>query len=283
MANIIVGFNNLADNSTLSGGSWVATLPLNNLKDRRLYKLARSTNANLSSTKFDVDLVGNKTVKVFGLVGHNISPDATARLSASDTASFTTTVYDSGFVSVWPVSDSLTLDWEDENFWFGTPTTEQIGMFSGLGLWVPPSITARYWRVEINDTLNVDGYVEIGRLFVSKDFTPSTNASYGLNFGVIDKSEIEESLSGVEHYNEKRTKRSVDFLLPILSENEAFGRWFRLMLGQGRTGEVLFIYNHEDERYSVDRSFLGRVETINPLSSPFFDNWTSGATIVEVT
>ncbi len=281
MANIIIGYNNLANNSTLSGGSWQSTLPVNNLKDRRLYKLARSTDATNASTKFDVDIGSDTYIKVFALVKHNFSFDATARLRGYTDSGYTTLAYDSGAASVWPVTDSLALEWEDTNFWFGIPSVEQINMFQGITLWVVPNTLARYWRVEIFDSTNTDGYVDIGRLFISKDFSPSVNASYGLNFGVIDKSEIEESLGGVEHYDNKAKVRTVDFSLESLNDDEAFARWFRMMLGQGNTGEVLFIYDYEDSEYTLDRSFLGRISQSNPLTTPYFATWTSGATIKE--
>lgn len=283
MANIIVGFNNLANNCTLSGGSWQGTLPLNNLKDRRLYKIARSTNDSAASTQFSVDFGVAKLISVFSLIKHNFSMDATARLIASDLSDFSNVIYDSGSASVWPSVPSAILEWEDDNFWSGVPTREQIEMFQGILLWVVPNIGARYWKVTIVDENNPNGYVDLGRLFVSKDFTPIFNASYGLSFSVVDKSTVEESLGGVEHYDEKARVRSVDFSLDNLQQDEAFGRWYRMMLGQGNTGEVLFVYDHEDNKYTLDRSFLGRLERMNPLTTPYFDNWQSGATILETT
>lgn len=283
MANVIVGFNNLANNCTLSGGSWQGTLPLNNLKDRRLYKIARTTGVSETDTQFTVDFGEEKLVSVFAIVKHNFSVIATARLVASNDSGFTTILYDSSSSSVWPLAATINLEWEDENFWSGVPTQEQIEMFKGLSLWIVPNIRARYWKVAISDTSNADGYLDLGRLFVSKDFSPILNASYGLGFNVIDKSTVEESLGGVEHYDEKSKVRSVDFSLDNLQQNEAFGRWYRMMLGQGNTGEVLFVYDYEDGQYTLDRSFLGRLERMNPLTTPYFDNWQSGATIIETT
>lgn len=283
MANIIVGFNNLANNCTLSGGSWQGTLPLNNLKDRRLYKIARSTDDSAASTQFSVDFGSGKVISLFSLVKHNFSESATARLIASDLSDFSNVIYDSGFNSVWPLVATVNLEWEDDNFWLGIPTQEQIDMFQGILLWVVPNVIARYWKVEIVDESNPDGYLDLGRLFVSKDFTPIINASYGLGFSVVDKSTIEESLGGVEHYDEKVKVRSVDFSLDNLQQDEAFGQWYRMMLGQGNTGEVLFVYDHEDGKHTLDRSFLGRLERTNPLTTPYFDNWQSGATVIETT
>ena len=281
MSNVLIGFNNLANNCTLSGGSWVSTLPLNNLKDRKLYKIARSTDDNLSSTQFVVDFTISKVVKIFAVVQHNLSTTAKARLVASNDSGFGTLLYDSGFMSAWPITPSLEIYWEEDNWWFGIPTEEQIDMYKGITLWVVPSITARYWRVEIDDQSNASGYIELGRLFVSKDFSPVINASYGLSFSVQDNSEIEQSYGGAEHYSEKTKYRSVDFSLDALNEDEAFASWYRMMLSQGTTGEVLFVYDYSSVKYWLDRSFLGRIERSNPLTTPYFATWQPGATIKE--
>ena len=39
----IFAYKNFFDSATLSGGSWLAALPLANIQDRRLAKLARSS------------------------------------------------------------------------------------------------------------------------------------------------------------------------------------------------------------------------------------------------
>lgn len=87
MANIVLSWNNRTDTSTLSGGSWVATLPLANLQNRQVQKVARSSNAQTSSTQFNVDMGQAYTVGVVALVVHNISIAGKVRVSGSDSSS----------------------------------------------------------------------------------------------------------------------------------------------------------------------------------------------------
>src|SRR5262245_42530055 len=76
---------------TLSGGSWLVALPLTNLQDRRLARVARSTNDDAASTQFDVDLTVARSIRVISLVNHNLSLAATVRVRSSNTVgNFTT-------------------------------------------------------------------------------------------------------------------------------------------------------------------------------------------------
>ena len=88
MANMVFGYKNLIEAAAVSGGNWLATLPLSNIKTPVLQRLARSTNVQLASTKFQIDLGSAKGVGVLALVVHNLSVDAKVRISAADNASF---------------------------------------------------------------------------------------------------------------------------------------------------------------------------------------------------
>jgi len=124
MANCILAFPNIADatKATLSGGSWVATLPLSNLQDEVLGTVARSTNTALVNTQFDVTYDKSRLVSVFGLIGHNMTADALYRLRGAEDAGFTSVLVDTGWTEVWPaVYTTATLDWEDPAFWSGKP------------------------------------------------------------------------------------------------------------------------------------------------------------------
>jgi hypothetical protein len=63
----------------LTGGSWEPLLPLTNLQDRRLAKVARSTDAAITSTKFDTDLGVTRALRLLALVNHNFSSAAKVR------------------------------------------------------------------------------------------------------------------------------------------------------------------------------------------------------------
>lgn len=85
MSNLLLGWPVYSDASvlytpTLSGGSWSASLPLTNLQDRRLSKVARSASAAITSTQFDLDLKVTRTVGLFAIPKHTLSAAATIRV-----------------------------------------------------------------------------------------------------------------------------------------------------------------------------------------------------------
>ena len=103
MANIILMYPNRADSGTYSNGSWVTTLPANNLKDQDITKVARSTNCLLASTMFDVDLGASKPLRAFRLDNHNFSAGARVRISVGSTSG-ASDIYSSGWILVWQLS-----------------------------------------------------------------------------------------------------------------------------------------------------------------------------------
>jgi hypothetical protein len=82
--NVMLGFPNRIDESSLSGGSWLAALPLANLKNRTLGKLARSTDLAPASTWLKMDLGAPRKIRALDLRNHNLSAGAKVRIRASN-------------------------------------------------------------------------------------------------------------------------------------------------------------------------------------------------------
>ena len=74
--NILLAYGNKATGATLSGGQWESALPLDNLKNGRLGKVARSSTQGPSATQFRFDLAANCTLRALALVNHNLSTGA---------------------------------------------------------------------------------------------------------------------------------------------------------------------------------------------------------------
>ena len=94
-----MGFPNRVDSATLSGGSWYASLPLNNLKNRTIGRVARTTNTALASTQFNIDFGRTRSTAIFGLINNNITLNGKYRLRATDEAAATNSL-------IWPRAPS---------------------------------------------------------------------------------------------------------------------------------------------------------------------------------
>lgn len=268
MANITLGWPNRIDAATVSGGSWQATLPLSNIKDRRLSRLARSSNALAASTIINLDLGSARTVGAVALVAHNLSVSATVRIMGDDAADFATPVYSSGWFSAWAsgVIPQELLEWEDDNFWLGTISQQAAaGYQSPIIHIVAARPVLRYWRIEISDTSNSDGYVQIGRVFIGDTWTSTYNYSYGTGLGHEDSTEIESSLGGEEYFDDRKRFRVFRFALDWLTESESYVRVIDLQRLAGVSGELLVVPDSDDATHSFRRSFLGRLRSLSPM------------------
>ncbi|WP_165063927.1 phage head spike fiber domain-containing protein [Paludisphaera rhizosphaerae] len=88
MANIMMCFPNFADPDyfapVLSGGNWLPALPLANLQDPLLSRVARSADATRASARLHADLIVSRDVRAVVIPKHNLSRAAAVRTRASD-------------------------------------------------------------------------------------------------------------------------------------------------------------------------------------------------------
>lgn len=269
MANVFLAWQNRVDEGTLSGGSWSATLPLANLQNRQVQKVARSANLLLGSTQFTIDLGQPRNTGVIALVVHNIGVTGKVKITASDSAGFSTLYYDSGWVDVWPagmIPQNL-LEWEDDNFWLGTLSASARAGYQSPFIHLlsnPP--TMRYWKVEIDDTGNGDGHIQIGRLFMATGWRPTYNYIYGAELGYQDPTGVDTSLSGAEFFDPRSKYRTFRFSLDALGNDEAYGSMLELQRLAGTSGEVLLVPDSDDPASFPARAFVGRLINASPIS-----------------
>lgn len=266
MTNMIIAYPNRGDGAALSGGSWSSGLPLDNLKDRRILKVARSSDTMTTSTQFNIDLVRSRSIKVLALVAHNLSLDAQYRITADDDGSFTGPGYQTEWRNVWPsMYSSETLEWEDENFWDGSISSDYISGYPAVLLHLADTLPFRFWRIELSDTTNPDGYIDLGRLFMSEQRSPTYNFSLGAKLGFESRTDIEESKGGSEFFDINRPRRTYNFTLKALSDQEAYEWMYELMLKADTHSELLVIPDPTDEINRHRRTFLARITAPSQL------------------
>lgn len=266
--NIILSYPNRASAATITGGSWSGALPVTNLANREMWKVARSTNALLASTKFNADLGTGKTLRCFALANHNLSASATWRITLG-TTSGGSNVYDSGWMSVWRMAFNDIVEWESITWWTGVAGDEYLRSPYAAMHAAPDIYTARYLTVEINDTANADGYVQIGRLFAGSALQPTYNASYGLQDGIKDLSTVDAAESGAFWGTERRRMRYTSLVLGWVTPTEA--QYIQEMQRSlGTIGEVLYIPYPADMGESQRWGYIGRMSELSPIDYPYY-------------
>lgn len=283
MAEIIqIGWRNYADTATLSGGSWASTLPLTNLQRRPLSKIARSTNALTTSTVISIDMGSSSAIvgKVM-LWGHNISQTGTIEITAGTTAG-ASDIYSSGVLSVWPALAPEDLEWEDDNWWFGTLSDSDVeGYPIRFSADCGDNITARYWKIQITDTSNADGYVEAGRLWMGPFWSPTINYAPGAGLSWEPRSDEQRSRGGVLYFDQQASVRVFSFQLSAVTDVEAWGTLMELQRTAGNAREVVVIPDPGDAQYGHKRDILGRLRKSDALTIADIDGWQTAGFEVE--
>ncbi len=262
MANIGLFWPNRATTGvTVSGGSWMAALPASNVCDPLLAKVARSTNALTASTKIRLDLGAARNLRAFALVNHNLSSSATWRVLLG-TTSGGSDVY-AGTLAPW-----LYATFEAGLVARGMEDGEYLRDGTPAIIVLPAFYSARHVTIEIEDTANTDGYVQIGRVFAGGGFIPQINASYGLQAGWQDLSTTELSESGAQWATARRRLRMVRFLLEGLSLDEG-DQLFEMMRVLGTIDEVLYVPDVADMAESQRQGMLGYLSELSMLEYPY--------------
>ena len=275
MANAILAYGNLIDGAALSGGSWLSTLPLANLQSRILGKVARSADALTASTQFDINLGTTALIRLIALVGHNFSLAAQYRIRTANVADFSTTITDSGWVDVWSVIYPFgSLPWGSPSWWGGrTSASDAASYRAPVTCILSASINAQYVRVEISDTGNTAGYVQLGRVFIGDGWQPVKNMVYGAGLAWENRSEVQEALSGAEYFNARSSPRVARVSFEDMTEDEAMATAFEIQRLAGVTQEVFFAWAGDDTTHALRRQFLARLRTLSPIENPGPDRW----------
>lgn len=267
---VYLGWPNRIGESTLSGGSWLAGLPRANVADPRITKVARSSTDAIADTKILGDLTTSRSLRAFALVNHNLSQAAQVRFRVG-TTSGGAEVYDSGWIDAWQMGwDADMLEWEESGWWEGIADDEYLRAPYAVIHVMPGFYTGRYWSIEIDDTANVDTYVQIGRVFVGGGFVPNINMDFGYLRGWEDLSEITRSDAGAEFALIRPRRRTTRFELSWLTSAEA-EYVHEMQRRLGLTGEVLFVPDVADADAAQRYGFLGRLRTLGALEYPYIN------------
>jgi hypothetical protein len=157
---------------------------------------------------------------------------------------------DSGVVAAWPAALSAE-DAQDMN----VPT-----------LYVPASaVSARYWRIEIADTANPDGYVDLGRLVIAGGWQASMNPAYGMRMGWETSTSREETDGGAAVYTERPRRRTLHGAFAAIPEDEAWQNPFEFTRRLGLHGQLFFVFDPEETTHLHRRSFLAVLRELSPL------------------
>lgn len=238
-----------------SVGSWLAARPASNVLDERLHHVARSTNDDAASTKIEIDLGVARAVRVIAIYLPNISKSgATVRIYASDTAndfSGAELIYDSTALAAHP-SGIDAEECEGYKVWFRHITAAVE--------------TARYWLIEIVDTSNADGYVDVGQIMICGGLQ-LTNVGIvpGAKAGFDDDTKRYRTEGGPNLYKEGTRPRTFDGVFTEALEAEVYDYIHRMQKRGGISRRFFWVENPDDTTRYWQKDFRATFRQLSPV------------------
>lgn len=214
-----------------------------NLQTRYLSQKATA----VTSGVIDIDLKSAKTIGVVALVAH-LTSAKTVHIQAGTTAG-DSSAYDSGVLTAYVGAD------------FAHTFTP---------------VSARYWRITVTGPS-----ISIGRVFIGPSFRPDANFDWGVSLQIESRTNVVESLSGVEYFDKKPNRRVARGHFTWLSHAEAH-LWLNIQRTLDVSNEVYWIEEETDTTYRAMRWFLGRLRTLDAVEYPYFQNHGVGFEISEL-
>ena len=278
---------NWVEVGALSGGNWNNQFPLSHLQDPVIQKVGRTVDAGLSSTQFSLTVTKSRPIGVVALINHNLTQTADWKVTMYFDEAQVDEAWTSGWVQVWPsVYSTSELEWEYDNFWFGTFDDDEVASFTHLATQfvTDNSQVVRSVKVEINNTTNPDGFVKIGRVFISDVWQPRYSAQYGIEYGfdIGTTFETADNPQMTEYADVKVPKRNVNFVLGSLNEEEGFRRALAIQRSQGLHGEILYTENTIPTVEGFQKTFIGRMVQPSALTHPYYMTFQNSISLKEI-
>lgn len=274
---------NYADDATLTGGSWQATMPRANLQQPGLFAPARSANATVGATKIDVDFGASNTfvIRLAGFMAHGLSQDATWRITGGDT--FSATTLDTGWIDAWPsVYGPYDRDFEHDDWFMGTLTEEEAANYSVMLLHdFGSNQLYRYYRFEFSDTTNSAGYIDLYRLWMGPVWSVDVGYAWGAALGWQSRDKAVQTLSGARYSLRRPPARQFRLTLPAMTDDEAYGQFLEMAREVRSEGELIVIPDPDDAENAHRRNVYGRVVSYGDGAVARELNMQSGSLTVE--
>jgi hypothetical protein len=263
MARILIADGEDIDAATVTAENEVATLPATNLQTMQPSETWRTSDA--TDTFIVADLGAALAVDIVALLKTNLTAAATWRVrGATSEANLTAAPgYDSTAVGFWPESGLA-------------------GQAVSGFLYLDPAQSFRWWRIDLSDAANPDGYLEAGRLYIDAAWRPARNLSFNWQLGWIDDGEPRHARGGQIHPEVVPRRRRLRFSLDYLTEAEA-ATAYDLDRRRGRSADVLVLRDPAHATQLHRQSVYGLMTVLEPAVNTRFNVYSHRYDVEELT
>jgi len=267
-ANIRIVYNNTEfDSATVTATSEASGFPVSNLQDQRRKKVWRST--SVSDQHISIDFgSGGICANCVVLINHNLTYEGKIGIIATDSPDYESSPKLYTWIWAWETTWGFGESGFGEHGFGGVPLPSEIDeLFPGvIRIHYFPATSARYWRLYFEDDDNPDGYIEVGRLFLTRYFEPSYNFVWGWKFLPYDRTKVKYTRGGqpVTYVLEKRYK--VNFKFEWIEKDEAWIYFIDIIRRFGiRKDIVIDMFPYDASVKGIFARLYGRFEEVPEL------------------
>lgn len=199
---------------------------------------------------------------------HPTALDATnnsSKIDISSSGTGTTKIlrgltYDSGIFDVWPEVYGDTPEWEDDNWWTGKYTDEEISSYrSPTRPYVLDNVyLCKTITIEVDDTSNAHSHIDIGMVEVSRGWQLEVNPDVGAQFGFRFRSRSVEAESGKKEFQRRSKPRVFNGTVGLASADETYENAYEDQRQLDEDTVFLWFPHPLEEKHWLRNSYLAR-------------------------
>lgn len=256
----IVGFPSWRPDASLSEGSWEGDYPLSNLLTDDIYSVARSTNATVASTKFDVTLALSRRTRFMGFVNHNASFDGLFRVTGFADDGKSEQLFQTPWSLFWPeVYGVYDLPWEDAREWNGQYTDREIAdTVWTRPIWLDAWYELKVVTVEVSDTGNAAGFFQCGAFDISEGHQVTMNPSFGAGYGFRFRTNMVEAKGGGKSFERLPKPRRFQGEIQHMHRDEALVIFFEMLRQNDLVDPLLWMPHPDEPQHWLRHTFWAR-------------------------
>ncbi|WP_447926952.1 hypothetical protein [Vreelandella sp. EE27] len=277
---------NYIERATVSGGRWLASLPLEHVQDGRFSVVAKSRSLSRADTQYWITLPKRQRIHAVAMPAHNMSASATVRARVYRDSAGTDLIHDTSWHDVWPaLYDLESVVWGDDNFWNRRLSEDDRKNYTPLAIVLfSERLLGSSVHVELSDPANQEGAIILGRVLLTDVWQPRYNLDRGVRHGYDSGTEITRAGDAARTGYARRVtpKRTVMFDLNHLTEDEAFMRIHRLQRTEDVVGEILYLWSPVPSPTNFARAMVAHQTELNDISYPYHNNYQHAMSLLEI-
>ena len=276
--NLRIIYNNIADNTTtLVAINSDTGYSISNTKKDTKGLVWRSTSGNTSST---IDLSWNTSQSISSVVlpYTNLSSTATIRIRIYSDSLFANVIYDSGTsLAVLAVLPNYNAGITGVNYRYS------FGGGSYVRKYIPQIDNCKALKIDIVDTNNTDGFLEISRIIAGTYWSPKYNTEYGLSVGISDSSNKYRTQTGNLITDIGTSSKTLSFNLSYMDNNDRDVLFSIIKsIGTKKSIHISLFPEDSDTTKELIYQVYGRFSDLATISNPMYSMYASTVNVEEV-